>query len=685
MKGKYSKSKFFQLYPEIIQVYFQGSGSCSIEDVEILFKKAENKLNHFKNKKGEIPIIMILFDHLELAEKSKENPLQILYSKLEILQKEEGISFIGISNYSLVESNLNKTLVKSVPDFDKNFSEILLTSCNIIESNSEKLKNEKIFKIISRTYYDYKNELEFIKELIVYKQYRKKIEIKINNSEEKDNIEQDLNSDFQSVKQKEFALFKSIKKEKEFQDMLKQENKIRIDFHGYSDFYNLIKGIATELGKYRYINDNDKVSIIVKYIERNFGGIEYEIDIDLDLSFDDIMERVKTLKEILKDYDLYHEKKIFKLNSIFLFKQLYNMECENEESNNNLKIDKSKLKDYNINDCITDNINDNNSRYLLLEVKSYLSPLINQNIIIGYPFKKIIFYNGSTFIDDNNRKYCFNIINQVKDDAKDDKLIIMKNLEQIHPFLYDLYNRNYTIKNGNKYVRIFLDNYNELLILINDNFRIIVLNDKNNIYKCESSFLYRFEKIIVPLGNLLDNKLKNMANNLIDDFNLKNVIRKCKNINYSLEDLLINCNDEDIQGLTYYFSQELKNNDEEYLRDKVINKIYKIIPQDIIYILPNNNIIKEKREDELKIIIEELKKKNEYTKMKSKYYIYIHFDKSESNHIEFISNYILNHFKNDKYNYIFIIHIKRNFSFEREEKIHSLFDINSDINQIFID
>ena len=431
------------------------------------------------------------------------------------------------------------------------------------------------------------------------------------------------------------------------------------------------------------------------------------------------------------------KKKIFKLNSIFLFKQLYNMECENEESNNNLKIDKSKLKDYNINDCITDNINDNNSRYLLLEVKSYLSPLINQNIIIGYPFKKIIFYNGSTFIDDNNRKYCSNIINQVKDDAKDDKLIIMKNLEQIHPFLYDLYNRNYTIKNGNKYVRIFLDNYNELLILINDNFRIIVLNDKNNIYKCESSFLYRFEKIIVPLGNLLDNKLKNMANNLIDDFNLKNVIRKCKNINYSLEDLLINCNDEDIQGLTYYFSQELKNNDEEYLRDKVINKIYKIIPQDIIYILPNNNIIKEKyikskkiynfkeyikeeenlkykisiiytftsiatniesinkemsfmaseikREDELKIIIEELKKKNEYTKMKSKYYIYIHFDKSESNHIEFISNYILNHFKNDKYNYIFIIHIKRNFSFEREEKIHSLFDINSDINQIFID
>ena len=737
MKGKYSKSKFFQLYPKIIQVYFQGSESCSIEDVEILFKKAENKLNHFKNKNGEIPIIMILFDNLELTEKSKENPLEILYSKLEILQKKKGISFIGISNYLLEESKLNKTLVRSVPDFDKNFSEILLTSYNIVESISEKLKDEKIFRILSRTYYDYKNELEFINELIVYKQYRKKIEIKINNSKEHNNIEHDLISDFQSVEEKEIALFESIKNEKEFQDMLKQENKIRKDFHGYLDFYNLIKGIATELGKYRYINDSDKVEIIEKYIERNFGGIEYKIDIDFDLSFDDIIERVKTLKEILKNYDLYHEKKIFKTNSVFLFKHLYNKECENKKSNYNLKINKSKLNDYNINDCINNNINDVNSRYLLLEVNSYLSPLIYQNIIMQNPFKEIIFYEGSTLIDDNNRKYRINIINKVKDDAKDDKLIVLKNLEQIHPFLYDLYNRNYIIKNGNKYVRIFFDNYNDQLALVNDNFRVIVLTDKNNIYKCESSFLNRFEKLIVSLGNFLDNKLKNMAQNLIDDFNLKNIVRKCKNINYSLKDLFINCNDEDIQGLIYYFSQELKNYNEEYLRDKLINKIYKILPQDIIYILPKRNIIKRKyiefkkiynfkeyikeeenlkykisiiytftsiatnieslnkemsfmaseikREDGLKITIEELKKKNEYTKIKNEYYIYIHFDKFGAKHIEFISNYILNNCKNDKYNYIFIIHINRNFSVEREEKILSLPDINSDINQIFID
>jgi hypothetical protein len=249
--------------------------------------------------------------------------------------------------------------------------------------------------------------------------------------------------------------------------------------------------------------------------------------------------------------------------------------------------------------------------------------------------------------------------------------------------------------------------------------------------------LNRFEKLIVSLDNLLDNKLKNMAENLIDDFNLKNIVRECKNINYSLKDLFINCNDEDIQGLIYYFSQELKNYNEEYLRDKLINKIYKILPQDIIYILPNRNIIKRKyieskkiynfkeyikeeenlkykisiiytftsiatnieslnkemsfmsseikREDGLKITIEELKKKNEYTKIKNEYYIYIHFDKFGAKHIEFISNYILNNCKNDKYNYIFIIHINRNFSVEREEKIHSLPDINSDINQIFID
>ena len=173
MRGKYSKNKFFQQYPQIIQLYFQGSESTQLKDVERLFRKAENKMESYKKryKKEELPIIMTLFDELGLAERSESNPLKVLHYKLEYTGKEEGISFVGISNYSLDAAKVNRALVLSVPDLDQKLDDLIETSLNIVESISEKLKNEPIFKIISQTYFKYKEELQIIKELVVYKQF----------------------------------------------------------------------------------------------------------------------------------------------------------------------------------------------------------------------------------------------------------------------------------------------------------------------------------------------------------------------------------------------------------------------------------------------------------------------------------------------------------------------------------
>ena len=64
-----------------------------------------------------------------------------------------------------------------------------------------------------------------------------------------------------------------LNKKKEFKDLFKKEKRIRRDFHGIIDFYNLIKGIAIEFERLENDSDeNDKLSIIEKYIERNFGG-----------------------------------------------------------------------------------------------------------------------------------------------------------------------------------------------------------------------------------------------------------------------------------------------------------------------------------------------------------------------------------------------------------------------------
>jgi Cdc6-like AAA superfamily ATPase len=47
LRGKYSKNEFFQLFPKLIQIYFQGSESTDPDDVLNLFDRAKKKIKSF--------------------------------------------------------------------------------------------------------------------------------------------------------------------------------------------------------------------------------------------------------------------------------------------------------------------------------------------------------------------------------------------------------------------------------------------------------------------------------------------------------------------------------------------------------------------------------------------------------------------------------------------------------------
>jgi hypothetical protein len=445
-----------------------------------------------------------------------------------------------------------------------------------------------------------------------------------------------------------------------------------------------------------------------------------------------------------------------------LFKKIYNLSCE-EKKSLNLQIDKNKINDYDLDGCIKENIKDINGRYLLIETdKSHMS-LIYQTIKIQNPLKDVIMYEGSDFGEDKNKEYRYGKIYQIQKDAKDEKIIIIENLDQIHAFLFDLYNRNFQIIENKKMARICLDNFDEQLIEINSKFRIIILVDKTFMKNCSLAFLNRFEKIQVEdLNKILNKEIRTISQNLIEEFNLVKRIEKYNfnEVNYLINDLLINCRDQDIQGLIYIlynlFKEKNKNNDnqeqkeekidENKIREDVVNKVYKILAQDVIAILPKNNIIKKKYLDseiynsfkdyivkddykkyKISIIysftsiskveglnlniseirsekgfknkIEELKISNGNNQLKKYDYICVHFDQNNSKKMKFITNLIINDLneKNEEnIHYIIIVHINRNFSEKKEkkdkkdkkekvDKIYSLPDINPDINQLFID
>ena len=82
---------------------------------------------------------MILFDELEFAEKSQNNPLNVLHSKLEYVSKNENVSLIGISKYSLDASKLNRFIILSIQNSNEKIDELITITKGIVEKISEDL------------------------------------------------------------------------------------------------------------------------------------------------------------------------------------------------------------------------------------------------------------------------------------------------------------------------------------------------------------------------------------------------------------------------------------------------------------------------------------------------------------------------------------------------------------------
>ena len=755
MKGKYSNDDFFKLYPSIIQSYFQGSNSTTPDDVSNVFRIAEKKLESFQNKNSsDIPISMLLFDELGLAERSKSNPLKVLHAKLdeyfnEHIQEnqtsQKRVCFVGISNWSLDAAKLNRALSLSVPDLDESLDDLIEISTTIAKSfndNFAKLKKENenqqkkldnigetkkvpIFEnLLPSVYFFYKKTLMNLKELTVKKQYDEKYK---NNN----------NTKLQAIKDKEV-----------FKKMFVSEKEIKVDFHGNRDYFHLIKGVARDLSETNEIDDsNSVVESINKCIERNFGGMEIKININEK----DILEADNYIKNIIeKSKD---NKNV--ITSVKFFKCIYNSFIdENDES-------KERYKNYKLNNidkydrikCIYDNINDENSRYLLLKIKQSLALLIHQNIKKKLNQKKnVIFYEGSPFIGDEDMEYQYSKLNDVQDQAKNPNgnLLILQNLNSIYPFLYDLFNMNYQVKDGKNYARICHGNYSDQLALIDPFFRILIMVDKKFIDKMESPFLNRFEKINIEFDELLNECQKNISKDLIKnecDFGsmIKNKITN--KLSYNIEDLLIGCDKEDIRGLVYDFSKDEQidyANDKdkvENIKREVIKKLSKLLPQDFIVNLPDDEKIKEEyfKNKEFYNIKDYIEKKNDIYKISiiytftnyldsitimdeygdsilisdikserdlrkkietiiinirkiKKRYIYLRFVQSNSGKLSFIIPFLMDNFDFDKEHiyFICIIHIKRNFYDKasnniKADKIYNIPNLYHNVDQLFID
>jgi len=562
MNGKDSRNEFFRYFPKVYTKSYQGSLTSNSKGVLKIFKKARNSL---KDKKLAKDIISaIYFDEMGLAEISKNNPLKVIHSQLEYDENQEKISFIGISNWPLDASKMNRGIHLSIPEPDKD--DLIETALAIAESYDIRLIHEykNYFEYLALTYFDYKNEL--------YKNTYK----------------------FESVSS--------------FDTKLNVKQKNKKEFHGSRDFYHLIKTASKLFIESDFTKESFEIEkILNESIERNFGGLDFSI---------------KIFKKLFKNY----------VSTI------------------------NEINEYDVIQCIENNIKDSKSRYLLIETKSSISHYLI-TLILDNLNKNHVFYYGSNFEEDLIQGYySAKILNKVQVTMSHDNVMILKNLTSMYPSLYDLFNQNFRKVGESNYARIALGNSNTQNYYVNDNFRCIVLLDKNEIDNQDPPFINRFEKHIMTFKYLLKKNQIETAKqifNLINDL-IKKDNKKLKiNLNYEL----LNCDLEEIQGIVYQYSikdntekdisennseidifdveEEEEEEEEEIiddndlsstvtnfnsyaiLKEKILHKIVPTFSQDIIFYAKNSSFAQKHKEDFKNILDIYLKDDHQHRNIKT--------------------------------------------------------------------
>ena len=130
----------------------QGSLNTTSEDILNIFKKGRTYQKENKDK-----LSVIFMDEMGLAEISENNPLKVMHSELE--QEENKISFVGISNWFIDASKMNRVIYNVVQDNDE--EDVILTGKEIaksyekIEENFNSQQYDDLIIKLSRAYYKF--------------------------------------------------------------------------------------------------------------------------------------------------------------------------------------------------------------------------------------------------------------------------------------------------------------------------------------------------------------------------------------------------------------------------------------------------------------------------------------------------------------------------------------------------
>ena len=675
MRGINSNKNIFKKYPRLISFYYQGSLSSTSEGIQNIFIKARKTILNDKNSKEILPVFY--FDEMGLAELSKNNPLKVIHSELEYDENKGKISFVGISNWSLDASKMNRGIFISIPEPDKD--DLILTALKIGESYNDILVNKykEYYENLAKTYFDYKKSFD-------------SNDIKNNN------------------------------------------------FHGLRDFYHIIKLFSRKIIEHNFTFDNEVIKIILNsIIVRNFGGTINSIDKfkqiynNYDKNFQSIhFSTLKCIYDNLEDYESTYLLIISKSSmSKFLIESILNQKNKNYKISigstfeNDLKKEfysvkkLNEIQSYLYNDTVLVLQN-------LESIYPSLYDLFNQN------FKKIgdrkytriaLGYSNNMYQPVNQKLRCIILVDP-EEIEKQDPPFLNRFEKQIFSFEYLL---NDSLKNETQKLYRFLHDIVGLKSENKKNKNVCVDLDNQLISSSIEEiygYLYYFSNqrnngnlddsqndiIITTSVNMNENNIFNLISNNEEHFTEKIIQTFSQDIITFMFFSGFNSKYHTLEIIKNIYRKQYHQNIKLYLKNISSHKhVIYTFTNILDPIFDNNDIIKNNKFGNFSLNSSKIIKIGNFNSEREienelidffenrRYNLYIfQFENTNCIHLSHIKNLIENSFNEENKNkkvIIFIIYLKRILKNSHKNKAHKtinsqyLIPLISDFQQIFID
>ena len=488
------KYPLFKIFKKGINpIYYGGSETSTSEGISYVFSRGEKYI-----KEGADDKPVVIFDEIGLAELSPFNPLKILHPLLE--KPGMTVGFIGLSNWTLDLSKMNRMIYVSRPDMEiQDLNEIFESCLNVHNKESLKMILKRYLSVLSKT----------------------------------------------------FLKFRRWQKDYSYHP----------NFHGSRDIYSVAKYFYTSLmelamgtlkgleANLAQLPDEKLAAALVKIgIERNFGGTVYEFSFDgnigsgeipiqsipkleLDRQYSiektsesmrnqrmgDIYEKHGTLgltkrMSQMQDDELHLKKALSSADSVYfssaqVFKRLFLNELEHEFIKDS-SFTGVFMNSFSVFDLINSSLQDQNARFMLVRSEGEIvENILIEKIRSSLTDNKIVDWRGVAKRESN-----VELFSNIKSYISLGYFVIMKNIDELYGSLYDLFNQKFMDVEGRKYCYLYFGE-SKHRVEIHPDFNCAILidaNDGRHTTDIELSqpapFLNRFEKYLLKVADVFPGK-----------------------------------------------------------------------------------------------------------------------------------------------------------------------------------